>query len=131
MVALVLGMLLVACGTERSGTSSDPDARVPATSRAVAAVIVDRFPGRVRAEEVYEIGDVGRDAIGADVWYGGDGEQAYDEGITVIVGEDPREQDLRVGVDELLALVDDPRLGLTTTPEVLDAAEDLEVWQGE
>jgi hypothetical protein len=53
-------------------------------------LVIDRFPGAVRAEEVYEIGDRGPGAIGADVWYAGDGEQSHSVGITVIVGSDLR-----------------------------------------
>lgn len=57
-----------------------------------------------------------------------------DEGAAVLfqsgrpVTDDPRELDLRVGVDEMIALGQDPRVGPTTTQEAVDGGEDLPFW---
>ena len=41
---------------------------------------------------------------------------------------DPRGLDLRVGVDEMIALGQDPRVAPTTTQEAVDGGEDLPFW---
>ncbi|QIK67203.1 hypothetical protein G7072_13375 [Nocardioides sp. HDW12B] len=41
---------------------------------------------------------------------------------------DPRELDLRVSVDEMIALGQDPRVAPTTTQEAVDGGEDLAFW---
>lgn len=53
---------------------------------------------------------------------------AYTSGESIT--GDPREQDLTVSVEALTALVQDERLSLTTTQDVVDAGEDLEGWGG-
>lgn len=41
---------------------------------------------------------------------------------------DPRELDLRIPVDEMVALGQDPRVAPTTTQEAVDGGEDLSFW---
>ncbi len=48
-----------------------------------------------------------------------------------IIRGDPRKQDLLVGVTDLERLLQDPRLGPTTDPGTVAAAEDLAIWTGE
>lgn len=47
-----------------------------------------------------------------------------------VITDDPRDLDLSPSVDELVALVNDPRLSLSTTEEVVAAGERLESWGG-
>ena len=39
---------------------------------------------------------------------------------------DPRELDLRISVDEMVAIIADPRFGLKTTPEMVEAGAALD-----
>lgn len=41
---------------------------------------------------------------------------------------DPREMDLRISVEDMLAIARDPRVDLTTSQSALDAGEDLASW---
>ncbi len=43
---------------------------------------------------------------------------------------DPRRIDLPISVDAMVELAQDPRVGLTTTQEAVDAGEDLDSWSG-
>ena len=46
------------------------------------------------------------------------------------VTSDPRRLDLDVSVDDMLALVRDDRVGLTTTSATIDAGDDVPNWRG-
>jgi hypothetical protein len=41
---------------------------------------------------------------------------------------DPRKQDLKVSVDDMIAIAEDPALSLMTTPAAIDAGEKLSPW---
>lgn len=49
--------------------------------------------------------------------------RVYQSGAKIT--EDPRELDLEISVDDMVAIVADPRFGLETTPEMVDAGEEL------
>lgn len=53
--------------------------------------------------------------------------QQSDESIT----GDPRKQDLKVSVDEMIAIVEDPAFSLMTRQAAVDAGEKLSPWRGE
>jgi hypothetical protein len=42
---------------------------------------------------------------------------------------DPRDLDLPVGVDDLVAVAEDPRVDVTTSQEATDAGADLRFWR--
>lgn len=46
-----------------------------------------------------------------------------------LLTEDPRTAELPVDLDDLVAAAQDPRLDTTTSPEVVDAAEQLDFWR--
>lgn len=53
--------------------------------------------------------------------------QQSDEAVT----GDPRKQDLKVSVDEMIAIVEDPEFSLVTRQAAVDAGEKLSPWKGE
>jgi hypothetical protein len=82
-VALVLGLVamagVTACGTRSStGKPSEGD-RVPITSRAIAAVMLDHISGDTSRREATYVDETSpRDYVGADFRYHGDGESDGD-----------------------------------------------------
>lgn len=57
----------------------------------------------------------------------GDAHVALFQSTEPVTG-DPREMDLRITVEDMLAIARDPRVDLTTSQAALDAGEDLEGW---
>jgi hypothetical protein len=59
-----------------------------------------------------------------------DGEYAYVYQAGPTITGDPRDLDLTVGIDEMTDVVEDPWLRLETSPEAVEAGEQLEDWEG-
>lgn len=59
-----------------------------------------------------------------------DGEYAYVYQAGPTITGDPRDLDLTVGIDQMTDVVEDPWLRLGTSPEVVEAGEQLEDWEG-
>ena len=88
--AVLLLPLLAACGTESAAT--DEPADVPITSRAVAAVALEYVPeDTTRREATYTEPGKGRETVGADLRYHGDGEYDGDL-VSVVVSSDLPEE---------------------------------------
>jgi hypothetical protein len=46
------------------------------------------------------------------------------------ITDDPRELDLPISVEDMFAIAEDPRVGLTTSREAVEAGADATYWQG-
>jgi hypothetical protein len=57
-------------------------------------------------------------------------EYAYVVQAGATITDDPRELDLEVSVDDMVAVAEDPWLRLRTSPDAVEAGEDLEEWDG-